>query len=40
VPQIQFTLEVAADGGMEINVEELETGNGKTFRGPKLPVIK
>ncbi|HZT61479.1 MAG TPA: Hsp70 family protein [Pyrinomonadaceae bacterium] len=40
VPQIQFTLEVAADGAMEISVEELETNNRKTFRGPKLPVMK
>ena len=40
VPQIQFTLEVAADGAMEINVEELETKNRKTFRGPKLPTMK
>jgi molecular chaperone DnaK (HSP70) len=40
VPQIQFTLEVAADGALEISVEELETANGKTFRGPKLPVMK
>jgi len=40
VPQIQFTLEVAADGAMEISVEELETVNRKTFRGPKLLVMK
>jgi molecular chaperone DnaK (HSP70) len=40
VPQIQFMLEVAADGALEISVEELETSNRKTFHGPKLPVMK
>ena len=39
-PQIQFSLEVSAEGEMSIEVEELGTGNKRSFRGPKLAVIK
>ncbi len=40
VPQIQFTFEVSADGETKIDVEDLDTGNRKSFRGPRLPVMK
>lgn len=40
VPQIQFSLEVSAEGEMRIEVEELGTNNQKSFRGPRLAVIK
>jgi molecular chaperone DnaK (HSP70) len=40
VPQIQFTVEVSAEGETKIEVEDLETGNRKSFRGPRLPVMK
>lgn len=40
VPQIQFSLDVSAEGEMRIEVEELDTTNRKSFRGPKLAVIK
>jgi molecular chaperone DnaK len=40
VPQIQFSLEVSAEGEMKIEVEELGTDNKKSFRGPRLAVIK
>jgi molecular chaperone DnaK (HSP70) len=40
VPQIQFTVEVSADGETKIDVEDLDTGNRKSFRGPRLPVMK
>lgn len=39
-PQIQFSLEVSAEGEMTLEVEELGTSNRKSFRGPKLAVIK
>jgi len=39
-PQIQFSLEVSAEGEMRIEVEELGTSNKKSFRGPRLAVIK
>jgi molecular chaperone DnaK len=39
-PQIQFSLEVSAEGEMKIEVEELGTSNKKSFRGPRLAVIK
>ena len=39
-PQIQFSLEVSAEGEMKIEVEELGTDNRKSFRGPRLAVIK
>jgi molecular chaperone DnaK len=40
VPQIQFSLEVSAEGDVKIEVEELGTDNRTSFRGPKLPVTK
>jgi molecular chaperone DnaK (HSP70) len=40
VPQIQFSLEVSAEGEMTIEVEELGTSNKTNFRGPRLAVIK
>ena len=40
MPQIQFTLEVSAEGEMKIDVEDLDTGSRKSFRGPRLPVRK
>ena len=40
VPQIQFSLEVSAEGEMRIEVEELGTSNRKSFRGPRLAVTK
>jgi molecular chaperone DnaK (HSP70) len=40
VPQIQFSLEVSAEGEMRIEVEELGTNNMKSFRGPRLAVMK
>jgi molecular chaperone DnaK (HSP70) len=40
VPQIQFSLEVSAEGEVKIEVEELGTSNRTSFRGPKLPVSK
>lgn len=40
VPQIQFTLEVSAEGEMRIEVEELGTNNVQSFRGPRLAVMK
>lgn len=40
VPQIQFTVEVSAEGETKIDVEDLETGSRKSFRGPRLPVMK
>src|ERR1051325_2913369 len=40
VPQIQFSLEVSAEGEVKIEVEELGTNNRTSFRGPKLPVMK
>ena len=40
VPQIQFSLEVSAAGEMSIEVEELGTSNRKSFRGPRLAVMK
>jgi molecular chaperone DnaK len=39
-PQIQFSLEVSAEGEVKIEVEELGTSNKTNFRGPKLPVMK
>ena len=40
VPQIQFTVEVSAEGETKIDVEDLDTGSRKSFRGPRLPVMK
>lgn len=40
VPQIQFTVEVSAEGETKIDVEDLDTGKRKTFRGPRLAVLK
>jgi molecular chaperone DnaK (HSP70) len=40
VPQIQFSLEVSAEGEIKIEVEELGTSNKKSFRGPRLAIIK
>jgi molecular chaperone DnaK len=40
MPQIQFSLEVTADGEVKIEVEELGTSNKTSFRGPKIPVVK
>ena len=40
VPQIQFTVEVSAEGETKIDVEDLGTGNRNSFRGPRLPVMK
>lgn len=40
VPQIQFSLEVSAEGEMRIEVEELGTSNSRSFRGPRLAVMK
>lgn len=39
-PQIQFSLEVSAEGEMRIEVEELGTSNRRSFRGPRLAVMK
>ena len=39
-PQIQFSLEVSAEGEVRIDVEELGASNKASFRGPKLAVIK
>jgi molecular chaperone DnaK (HSP70) len=40
IPQIQFSLEVSAEGEIRIEVEELGTNNKKSFRGPRLAVLK
>lgn len=40
VPQIQFSLEVSAEGEVRIEVEELGTSNRTSFRGPRLAVMK
>ena len=40
VPQIQFSLEVSAEGEVKIEVEELGTSNKTGFRGPRLAVLK
>ncbi|MFL6254002.1 MAG: Hsp70 family protein, partial [Pyrinomonadaceae bacterium] len=40
IPQIQFSLEVSAEGEMRIELEELGTDNRQSFRGPRLAVIK
>jgi molecular chaperone DnaK (HSP70) len=38
--QIQFSIEVSAEGEMSIEVEELGTSNRSSFRGPRLAVMK